>query len=341
MRKDHQIEISFEIMKAEDLPKKEKTVDTIQKNRIVEACFEAKEMIEFYKTQEINDDILCNLLSSSALSIEKKLELFKPIKDHRAFTEMYEETLAAAKALTLKKGEFFMLSTYNYWDKINYKSLLFQNAFYSNEALNEYIKNDCECDTNSDAMDYWYTLEKWAPCDDGTYELCYVYQLINGVPVYFEKHKNGFYRNSVSPSMSIPFSKGDVVAIDCRPFVSLKYAVLLEDGYHSDGRNKCFIKVLLQKADGTWIDGLLWGNAAFSPNILPLSPLYRIRKYDDDLGENNSFITAVTDFAKNEKNGKNLWHKLVKPHLGKLYYPGYSKEKVLQFIDEIKDEIDE
>ena len=340
MKKNHEIEISIALVKAEDLPKTPTTVSVEHKNRIVEACFESEEMIEYYKEHELDDHNLCDLICGAPISLEKKAELMEPCKDNIYFTEMYEQTVAAMDELDLDDDEIFILSEYNYWDRIGYKMLKYKNIFSSAETFEDYMQYIIVNRNNSDEVnDSWYELEKWYLDEIGMGERLYTYQFLEGEPVYFTKHGkpgNGFFRNDLSPYISLPFEKGDIVTVDCYPFAPITNVIFLEDGFDKNGWNKCHARILYKKQDGSWIDGLSL-QSLWSPNHPKLSSLYRLRRYDGELGEDEDFIRKVQSFVRaNGKNGENLSLKLYMTHHLKLYNDGASKEKVLEYMKEIE-----
>ena len=341
MDKNFGIEVSFEMEKFDepisikDYLTRERSVDKEHKNKIFETCFESDEMVEFYKTQEINDDLLCDLITAAPISLHQKMELLEPIKDHTEFKETYNETKLAIEALKLEEGEIAILYTYKYWDTINFRMLVDEAVFSSNDILSAYLEgafNDPEED-----KECWDVLKKRKLNDEGVYNLQYVYYFIDGKPVFFEKHKPSFFRNETPPHISNPFKKGDIVSLDCQPFAPPKYALLLEDGYNEEGYNKCSHSILITKPDGSWIINHML-DGVFSPIFPPLSQLYRLKKYDGDLGEDKEFLDKVSAFVKDGDNGRKLRQKIYETHKGKIHYPGLPKENVLQIIDEIKSE---
>ena len=342
MDKDYGIEITMTMMKAEDMPKTPISLTREQQDRIFEACFCSEEMIDYYKTRELDDHKIRDLICGAPISLEKKAELMEPFKDNEWLGEMYENTREAIDALSLGENEFFIFSDYEYWDTINYKTLKRKNLIPSDEAFEAYLRYyDEKRESKPEADDYWQVLEKWHMDEFDYGDLLYTYHFLEGVPIYFTKHgepENGFCRNSIFPYISIPFEKGDIVSMDCYPYVPIETALLLEDGFNKDGCNKCDMNILYRMQDGSWIGGHIY-HSIWGPNLPLLSPLYRLKTFDDILGEDEDFLLTVQKFVKeNETNGKKLSRKLYLTHKGKLHYSGVSKEKVLEFIEEIKNE---
>ena len=340
MKENHKIEISIALVKAEDLPKTPTTVSEEHKNRIVEACFESEEMIEHYKKHELDDRKLCDLICGAPISLEKKAELMEPCKDNKYFTKMYEQTLTAIDELSLGENEILILSEYDYWEKIDFKMLEYKRVLSLDEAFEAYMQYSAEKRSEQDGKDdCWEVIEKWSLNESGFADLLYTYDFIEGVPVYFTKHGkpgNGFFRNDLSPYISLPFEKGDIVTVDCYPFAPITNVIFLEDGFDKNGWNKCHARILYKKQDGSWIDGLSL-QSLWSPTHPKLSSLYRLRKYDGELGEDEDFIRKVQSFVRaNDKNGENLSLKLYMTHHLKLYNDGASKEKVLEYMKEIE-----
>ena len=340
MKENHEIEISIALVKAEDLPETPITLTREQQDRIFEACFCTEEMRDYYKTRELDDHQIRDLICGAPRSLKQKVELMEPHKDNPWFKKMYEQTKLAIDELTLGENEVFILSEYSYWDRINFKILKHKNLFSSNEILAEYLQlNEDERNSRAEADEYWEVLEKWHFRENGYGDILYTYYFLEGVPMYFTKHGEpgeDFCRNSISPYISIPFKKGDMVYVDCYPFAPIKVAVLLEDGFNKDGRNKCCTSILYQMHDGSWMSGDIF-HGVWKPHYPELSPLYRLKTFDDILGEDEDFLLTVQKFVRgNNKNGEKLSRKLYMTHKGKLYYDGASKEKVLEYMKEIE-----
>lgn len=108
-------------------------------------------------------------------------------------------------------------------------------------------------------------------------------------------------------NLPIPFSVGDIVCIDCRPFESPRVAVLLEIGDNTD----CCVQALCRGENGIWTLGALKHGHISQNRDCFLSPLCRLEPYKEPLSPQDNLLQKIRDFvAGDEYRGKILWERL-------------------------------
>lgn len=114
-------------------------------------------------------------------------------------------------------------------------------------------------------------------------------------------------------NLSVPFKVGDIVTIDCTPFVPKKRVIIIENWDHVDW---CSLQTIYQNKDGYW-ETTNVKDARVFPNYCytNISPLYRIEKYTGKLSEDEMILLEVQDYLSGDaKKGKALWTEI---HSGK------------------------
>ena len=245
---------------------------------ILDTFIPSAEMREYLATQELEDRKIADMILGAPVPLQTKLKY--------ATGEDYEEITQALDELSLKPNELFYLID-NWYDEDIYDENSYGNApFSSIEKVFEHIREEiAEC--GDDLGDCWYTLEKWVLDGNGDYICIYRYILIEDEICFFNKKeylKNGLtrvsdYRFFVSTDLNlpVPFKVGDVVKVDCRPFVPVKEITITAIG---DNKDCCSLQAeyIDNKASKRKI-GAVKHCHIFSYGYSPLfSPLYRISK---------------------------------------------------------------
>ena len=197
--------------------------------------------------------------------------------------------------------------------------------FFDVEDALDYIRHDM-ASAGADYSDTcWYELEKWKLSTDihtGKifYAHTYSYYLIGEEVMYFEKRgktkepfmflpeSRRFAAGGQDLNLPIPFSAGNIVRIDCRPFESPRVAVLLEIG---DNTDCCCVQALCRGENGVWTLGALKHGHISQNRDCFLSPLCRLEPYKEPLSPQDNLLQKIRDFvAGDEYRGKILWERL-------------------------------
>lgn len=257
-----------------------------------------------------------NLKFDVFASVEENIEAgadFKKIKhDIRAladcrgkktiWTELYNRSRALLEAKHFLVGDLdhnlplFLFSEWYDIDELQLKSSDV-GMFVTTGAVEKYIENE---EVDNDTGEGYYRMEAWDDCDVDWEKPRYDYYLYRGKICWFEKlrsekqeHGNTYYmpedRKFAAGSLDLdyrtPYKPGDIVLIDCRPFGPPFHAMILEA---RDQFDCCFPNIVFQYPGTTeWSLTSLkhrWlykdiGCHTYEPM---LSPLYRLRKVNDD-----------------------------------------------------------
>ena len=157
---------------------------------------------------------------------------------------------------------------------------------------------------------YWYRLEKYAP-QNGDDELdwrCYYTVAPNGEIWYardLEKDEGRSFDDSQDLNLPVPFEIGDIITIDCRPFVPVKHAVILEKG---DNWGCCGVQCVWIAENGKIRTGALKHSTLFDDkSFIRVSPLYRAEVFDGELPQMEQPLGEISKFAyRDEEKGRNF-----------------------------------
>lgn len=93
--------------------------------------------------------------------------------------------------------------------------------------------------------------------------------------------------------LPVPFAAGDVITIDCRPFVPFKHGVIVSIG---DNHDCCCVQCLYAKSDGTLDVGALKHSHVFDDGVTPyISPLYGAQKVQSSLPSEDEYFREIGD----------------------------------------------
>ena len=150
---------------------------------------------------------------------------------------------------------------------------------------------------NIDEALTWFTIEKWIGNGQTSIKATYTVSKYGEVWDYKQKQNNLHHEFGVSNALGlylpIPFAVGDVIAIDCRPFVPLKHGVIVSIG---DNHDCCCVQCLYAKNDGTLDVGALKHSHIFDDGVTPyISPLYGVRKVQRSLSANDEYFREIGD----------------------------------------------
>ena len=157
---------------------------------------------------------------------------------------------------------------------------------------------------------YWYEAEKWCNSGDGEMNMSYIYTVTiddakekdfleqkpgrtPAVVMFFDKSvykqrlvvdsetnderlPSLFYRGKCMTPLPIPFMPGDVLEIDCLPFLDKIRVVLLEVN-----DDPCGSVILYTNEDDLWERGILDRDFGFGFYRPRLSCYYRLKKYEE------------------------------------------------------------
>ncbi|MCM1285140.1 MAG: hypothetical protein NC213_08125 [Acetobacter sp.] len=248
---------------------------------ILDTFIPSVEMQKYLADIKLNNKQISSIILGAPVSLETKL---KWTTDNK-----HNEIKQALDALKLNNDEHFYLFDNWYDDEFGYEE--FPNRpFYDFNSVLEHIRGEiAECWEYYDETN-WYTLKKMvqfkSKTKHKTNRCVYKYILIKDEVCYFTKY---FYTNnalqapdyrfseSIDLNLPVPFTVGDIVNIDCRPFAPVKQVEITEIGDNHD----CYSLVAeyFDKKDKKYKTCAVKNCFIFSNGYQPdLSPLYRISK---------------------------------------------------------------
>ena len=191
---------------------------------------------------------------------------------------------------------------------------------------------------------YWYEAEKWSDNSDGEMNISYIYTFTidkdkeedlleqnpgrtPAVAMFFEKSvykqrlnvdsetvdeslPSLFFRGKRISPLSIPFKPGDVLMIDCLPFLKKIRVVLLEVN-----DDDCGHVILYTNEDDLWERGILDRDFGFGFYRPKLSCYYRLKKYEEKpISEKER--KSWSYFVNNDSDQKKEMMNMVSEYIG-------------------------
>ena len=290
-----------------------------------------------------------NLKFDVFASVEENIEAgadFKKIKhdiralaDYRGkktiWTELYNRSRALSEAKDFLVGDLdhnlplFLFSEWYDIDELQLKSSDV-GMFVTTGAVEKYIENE---EADNDTGEGYYRMEAWDDCDVDWEKPRYDYYLYRGKICWFEKlrpekqeHGNTYYMpedrtfadGSLDLDFRTPYKTGDIVLIDCRPFGPPFHAMILES---RDQFDCCFPNIVFQyPGTNEWSltplkHRRLYKDIGCHTYEPMLSPLYRLRKVnDDEMTEEDAKLLELSSIisGSEEKAGK-VWENWCSP----------------------------
>lgn len=275
----------------------------------VSQFIDSQEMREYLKTVQLSERTCEELVCGAPRPLSEKLAWL----EQWGSPALAEKAKGALDGLKLKPGEFLWLTSVWYdsdfhgWDSGSvgpFPSLDAAVRHICEEMADEEWDEDSLC---------WTQLDKWMPGEDGAYHQSYTYYLIRDEIVYFDNPTGRWDHFCGAPDLDIPipFKPGEIVYIDCTPFMPPKPVVLLEVNNH----DCCGVTCLFRGEDGSnWEVGSVkhsrcWSGLREHPAI---SPLYRLARYYGDLwGGSEGLLEKVSKYIDGDaKKGQRLWKDL-------------------------------
>ena len=255
--------------------------------------------------------MVADTIAGALLSLERKRELLLLLakgEEDGYFSGLAEAVSLAIQEMQPKSGEFFYLIACCYEDTTHTEEKPI-GAFLTWEHIFEAIQTYGGDDAESENFLTLFYVEKWRPDGNGRLENKYSYDVIGGNVCFCCKdlsvHERLELDGYTDPNLPVPFHAGDIVTVDCRPFVPVSYAVILEVG---DNRDCCCLQALYRTGDGIWDTGAVKHGHIIPRYAGKLSPLYRLASFHGQLPEEERLLEQVSRYIDGkEERGAALW----------------------------------
>ena len=274
------------------------------KKKILDTCMISKEMRDYLSGEDLIPLELFDIIRGSLVSLRKKAELFDLLcAEYPGYREYVDKVHRALEELELNEGEIFCLS--DRWYDEDYQREMRGDGilFLSLEDVKRHIRKEIDiaiaavADDDEEVEDGdisyrglgWYRLDKWEKTGEGTAlgnPVSYI--MIDTEPVYFienewDEEDNCWtlsdmrFSGHCDLNLPVPYKKGDLLHIDCRPFAPTKDVLILSTG---DNRDCCSLWALSPGERGGWKEGAVKHASVFDGDMpFPLiSPLYRLQR---------------------------------------------------------------
>lgn len=280
---------------------------------ILKEIFPSAEMASYLAGCALMQHDIRDAVAYAPIPLARKRDLFLQLASGKDTAYFHRQAACIERAIREMKprpGEFFYLKSCRHFDKTGTEEeslepyLAWEHIF---ERVQEYL-GYFEADEQELV---WFQVEKWSPDGTGRLKEEYDYTIFGTEVCYFSHTSSqrdwsdfSTYNDVYLP---VPFRAGDIVAVDCRPFAPVSYAVILEVG---DNRDCCCLQALYRYGDGTWDMG-----AVKHGHVLPkhcstgLSPLYRLATFRGQLPEEDRLLEQVSRYVNGkEERGAALWN---------------------------------
>jgi hypothetical protein len=184
-------------------------------------------------------------------------------------------------------------------------------------ARNFSIANRNAYDTPNDIDDRrWFYVDKWIPADESSMINTLRWTLSPTSDIWFfdvlatsdeVKRRMGDYNSIFSiytdgPSLPVPFEPGDIITIDCRPFLDVFHAVIADLG---DNRDCCAVQIFYMGVGGKINTHALKHDMATSNLVFDMythffSALYRASIFIGELPKRETPLAILSKAIKKE-----------------------------------------
>ncbi len=297
---------------------------SMTKQEIIQELFSESPAMAEHLCEDGNCDSndLLNAICGAPISLGRKIQMLEEYMPHLSeeaerAKELIDTANEAKQNLEGNLGDVFLWRCCRYdreWPDDVGKSSFEPCASMDDvlDAIKANIEEDMEDMTDEErerATGCWYEVKKWTQTIDNSgqphfAESPWEYIVLKTEVCYF-RHKlthtqhckaklysmyNAFDGSS-DVNLSIPFEVGDIVTLDCRPFVNEQKAALIEIGNGCCGTQVAFVD-----ANGKLQTGALKHSHCFTDNYLSkLSPLYCLNLYKEELDEDENVLKRIHD----------------------------------------------
>jgi hypothetical protein len=253
-------------------------------------------------------------------------ELDKLEEDDRAgnmaeagFAALEETRNASAGTVFLLREQFRKRRYSWFWDDVKEETTPFSSFEAArNHALElrHSYKNDDHIEDLDDRL--WFGIEKWIPAEGGRMKETIDWTLSADGDIWFfdiedtsderlrflESHGHHFGIFGWDLKLPVPFSVGDIVTIDCRPFFDVFHAVITTLG---DNHDCCAVSFLYVTKRGK-IDVAALKHNNFFHVLSPFSALYRAETFKGALPKRESPLEILSGtLKKSPELGETSW----------------------------------
>lgn len=253
-----------------------------------------------------------------------------------ALDELYEEGACQFTIescwydLDIKESKSYLLGVAESYEDA--KSII-QHEIWEEED----VADDSESD---ERYPCWYEVKKWGKRKaHSKFEQLYTYYTVGAeTPILFDaelkisrKESNvNFsvfrFANSEMLKLPLPYKPGDIIAIDTWPFGPTQPAIIfnIADG----GR---IVELITKDYQDKWFEGGLFSGAfgRWKGQFDWVSPLYSIRNWQENLGEDEAVYKTISSFVKNNsENGEKLFNALYEIEIADL-----TNQELVDFIN--------
>lgn len=285
--------------------------------------FETTEMQEYMaeKFDELSSWHIASAVYGARAALLHKyqllIELEKNYPEEDAYREYVETLQWAINNMKAQDGDIFVVLSYecipgkSRWNREDFCAV-----FMDLDTAVDYIKIDykeefaesLQQDEIIEDLLCWYIVEKWSKNSLEQLEESICFDVMgNGEVIYFYGHPPKEMWVNREPNLPIPFKPGDIVTLDCRPYLPKRLGVILEIG---DNRDCCSRQCLAINRKGRINTGALIHNSIFNDLNAGLvtSSLYRLERFRGEIEEKNNILKIVSNYIDGrEESGREIW----------------------------------
>lgn len=277
------------------------------------SCIDSADMREYLSEnfEKLNTHDLIGIVGGALRSINFKLNLFTELAeilphqfdeidsfyDFEPYVDMYKLAFKDMQFNETEKG-IFLLNQYDYkYERGLGPSPVMTKPFYTFNAAIKYIKNDVKDWLNTDDMESaltYFGIEKWVGDTDLEEKSYYTVSKYGEIWHYYSCESDCFHLFGYDDlNLPVPFKAGDIITLDCRPFIPLSHVVVVSVG---DNHDCCSVQCIYFRSDGTIDMGALKHSAVFDAGFDPeVSPLYKATITREPLPDSENIFYDISN----------------------------------------------
>lgn len=256
--------------------------------------------------QENLADEIDEVNRDDSIEEEVKEEILKMVKE-RSYSNNANTIRLALEALYNIFNGVFLLKIYMRVNEETDEVEVYETLpFSSYEKAIAYVEKNY---VKEELPYFWCEFTKWEQDADGNLKETWQYTIVEGQILFFENKQYKLWeicKQDESLNLPVPFQMGDIIEVECMPFVGKHYALILSVG---DNEDCCCVREVHVTEKGTLAEGALKHGWIYEPNeFYATSPLYSAKRYNGKLSERDEVLKRIKNYMRNRTDlNEDFW----------------------------------
>lgn len=279
----------------------------------------------------ISDMNLIELVLGSPTALSEKRDFFEA-----AFAECSHEQNALQSALRTYHDE--IAAALNELEHVDENEILYRKTMWDEQpVLNEWheagvapfsniesLLDDLREEMLEEEWDEdsccWNVVEKWRKNDDASWSNTCRFYFIQDEAVFFDRpelerslkrarqdnsHLQMYRGSPYGLDLPTPFDVGDIITLDCRPFMPLNYGLIIvreDEDHRHDIYPQIVYGIIGGPYDGTWGESALKIGSDFHIGWPGYSLLYNARRFQSNLPEEYAMLSELQRIIRQDRS---------------------------------------